>query len=138
MTDRLLTDAPDPGFRIEERTAGFMTLTADRPFRAGERLFDLSHAARQPSPDYASIDLHDGHVVHPTARYMNHSCAPSAYVDLDRCWIVALRDIAAGEEINFDYLRTERRIIAPFDCHCGAPHCIGRVGTPPQHEVAAG
>lgn len=54
------------------------------------------------------------------ARFVNHSCDPSAVStgwELD----VAVRDIAAGEEITNDYgaLNLDRS----FACHCGSASC---------------
>lgn len=55
--------------------------------------------------------------------FVNHSCAPnSGFCDgLD---LVALRDIAPGEEINWDYSTAiDEADFAGFDCACGAPTC---------------
>jgi SET domain-containing protein len=43
-----------------------------------------------------------------------------------RIWITARRDIAAGEEITFNYGYTldEYR---EHPCHCGAPECAGYI-----------
>ncbi|MCB1975309.1 MAG: SET domain-containing protein-lysine N-methyltransferase, partial [Burkholderiaceae bacterium] len=40
-----------------------------------------------------------------SARWINHSCDPNCFADeVDgRIFITALRNIAAGEEINYDY-----------------------------------
>lgn len=56
-------------------------------------------------------------------RYLNHSCEPNAGMAGMR--LVALRDIARGEEVTFDYNTTEWEMAAPFECGCGA--CGGRV-----------
>src|SRR5436190_14822514 len=47
----------------------------------------------------------DGNVVWNPARFINHSCAPNceAVVDDGHIWIVANRDIEAGEELSFNY-----------------------------------
>jgi len=55
-------------------------------------------------------------------RFLNHSCAPSARVE-GRV-LVAVRPLAAWEEITFDYNTTEYRMASPFVCRCG--HCGGR------------
>ncbi len=57
----------------------------------------------------------------------NHSCAPSAYVDLagaEAC-LRALRDLRLGDEVTIDYCATEDRMDAPFDCQCGTVGCYG-------------
>ena len=47
----------------------------------------------------------DGHMSWNTARLINHSCEPNCESTNVRghIWIVARRDIAAGEELSFDY-----------------------------------
>src|SRR5580704_15825533 len=47
----------------------------------------------------------DGNVDWNPARLLNHSCSPNAEAEQDgeRIWIVATRDISAGEEITFNY-----------------------------------
>lgn len=115
------------GFHVELRDGHFHTLRASLPFACGALLIDLSHAETLAEPNYASIDLHDHHVLHPLARFINHSCAPTTFVDVTRQAIMALRNIQAGEEITFNYLSTERRIVSPFDCNCGSTACVGRV-----------
>ncbi len=58
-------------------------------------------------------------------RYVNHSCAPNAeaVVRQGRIAIVALRDIAPGEEITMDYGPDYFALfIAPAGCRCAACH----------------
>ena len=59
------------------------------------------------------------------ARYANHSCNPNCEVDeiKRRVWIFALRDIAPGEELVWDYNLYDDDDPAP--CHCGSPKCRG-------------
>jgi hypothetical protein len=59
------------------------------------------------------------------AAYVNHSCDPNCEVDeiKDRVWIFAIRDIAAGEELLWDYNLYDDEDPAP--CHCGSPKCRG-------------
>jgi len=53
--------------------------------------------------------------------YTNHSCCPNAKVSGRN--LVAIRDIKAGEEINFDYETTEFEMAEPFQCLCGSSEC---------------
>ena len=57
--------------------------------------------------------------------YLNHSCAPNCEVDeiKGRVWLFALRDIAAGEELVWDYNLYDDEDPAP--CHCGSRKCRG-------------
>ncbi|PRT52728.1 Histone-lysine N-methyltransferase, H3 lysine-36 specific [Wickerhamiella sorbophila] len=67
------------------------------------------------------------------ARFCNHSCSPNAYIDK---WVVgpklrmglfAKRDIAAGEEITFDY-NVDRYGAAAQPCYCYEANCTGWLG----------
>lgn len=64
------------------------------------------------------------------ARWINHSCEPNceAREEDGRVFIYALRDIARGEELNYDYglVLEERHTPAlkkAYECRCGAPSC---------------
>jgi SET domain-containing protein len=68
----------------------------------------------------------DGNVEWNPARFLNHSCEPNceALLEDERIWIVSIRDIAAGEELTFNYgydLEDYRK----YPCNCGAATCIG-------------
>ncbi|MBN2505670.1 MAG: SET domain-containing protein-lysine N-methyltransferase [Verrucomicrobia bacterium] len=70
----------------------------------------------------------DGSVPWNPARFLNHSCTPNSRIECvrGRVWIVALRDIPAGEEITFDYgydLEDYRH----HPCRCGTPDCCGYI-----------
>jgi len=58
--------------------------------------------------------------------YINHSCTPNAGLR-GQVGLVAMRDIAAGEEICFDYAMCDSSPYDEFQCQCGAPDCRGRV-----------
>jgi uncharacterized protein len=61
-----------------------------------------------------------------TAMFINHSCEPNCESDNigGRVFIVAIRDIAAGEELTYEYnLHDSDEDEA--DCYCGAEKCRG-------------
>lgn len=60
------------------------------------------------------------------ADYVNHSCNPNAGIR-GQIILVAMRPIAAGEEITFDYAMSDSSSFDEFECACGAPTCRGRV-----------
>lgn len=68
----------------------------------------------------------DGNVPWNPARFLNHSCAPNCETQCegDRIYIVALRDIAPGEELTFNY-GYDLVEYEEHPCHCGAPACVG-------------
>ena len=70
----------------------------------------------------------DGETLANTARYINHSCDPNCAVEYttDTIWIVALKDIQAGEELSFNY-GYDAREYEKFPCHCGAKNCCGYI-----------
>jgi D-alanine-D-alanine ligase-like ATP-grasp enzyme len=65
----------------------------------------------------------------------NHSCSPNTA--MDGLNLVALRDVADGEELTLDYADLLDADSESFDCHCGAPGCRGRVSGTPGNSVAA-
>ncbi len=70
----------------------------------------------------------DGRIRANPARWINHSCAPNCESQQirGRIWIVALRDIAAGEELNFDYGYSYAEW-QHHPCRCGAARCVGYI-----------
>jgi SET domain-containing protein len=59
------------------------------------------------------------------AAFVNHSCAPNCETDQikGKMWIIALRDIAAGEELTYDYNLFDGEDDAR--CLCGSEKCRG-------------
>jgi uncharacterized protein len=70
----------------------------------------------------------DGKTLKNKARYINHSCDPNceAIVTKRTIWIVAVRDIKAGEELSYNYGLTAKQ----YRCHCGSTHCCGYILDP--------
>jgi SET domain-containing protein len=58
--------------------------------------------------------------------HVNHCCEPNAGLRGDRT-VVAMRDIAAGEEVTYDYAMSDGSAYDEFECRCGAPACRGRI-----------
>ena len=70
----------------------------------------------------------DGNVAWNPARLINHSCAPNCEAELQdgRIWIVAARDIAAGEEVTFNY-GYDLADYQDYPCRCGSTNCVGYI-----------
>lgn len=70
----------------------------------------------------------DGDVPWNTARLINHSCEPNcqAWIDGKRIFIHALRDIARGEELTFDY-GFDVDCWEDHPCRCGTSSCVGYI-----------
>jgi uncharacterized protein len=71
--------------------------------------------------------LHLAPFVEPEpADYFNHSCRPNAGLNGQNC-LVAMRPIAAGEEVCFDYAMSDSTPYDEFQCGCAEPGCRGRI-----------
>lgn len=121
---------------------------------AGDRLTTAEAEARYPDAPgerhhtflFALEDVVDGRDVEVVvdaavggneARFLNHSCAPNCDVVVDdaRLWVEALRGVAAGEELTYDYafVLPERHTPAAkrrYPCACGAAGCRGTILVP--------
>ncbi|MEY4734475.1 MAG: hypothetical protein RLZZ464_2541 [Pseudomonadota bacterium] len=81
--------------------------------------------------------LHGGN----SSRWINHSCDPNCEADEqnERIFIKALRNIKAGEELNYDYglIIDEpytKKLLAEYPCWCGAKNCRGTLLSPKDRE----
>ncbi|OAK62282.1 SET domain-containing protein-lysine N-methyltransferase [Variovorax paradoxus] len=103
------------------------------------------HDPAQPNHTfYFHIDdgrVIDGNVKGNDARWINHSCEPNCEADeVDgRVYIKALRNIAAGEELNYDYgLIIDEpytpKLLSEFPCWCGSEQCRGTLLTPKDED----
>ena len=94
---------------------------------------------------YFHID--DGRVIDAkhggnSSRWINHSCDPNCEADEQegRVFIKALRNIRAGEELNYDYGLTidepyTPKLLAEYPCWCGAKNCRGTLLTPNDGDL---
>jgi SET domain-containing protein len=110
---------------------------ATAPMRKGSRVVEYTGPRISPeeadniydgAPRTYLYGLEDGKSVidgEGLGAYLNHSCDPNCEIDevKGRVWIFALRDIAAGEELVWDYNLYDDDDPAP--CHCGSPKCRG-------------
>ena len=90
------------------------------------------HVAKATSAKVIPLDVEAGKS-HPSKSLDSETLpddSPDSQSDIGRIFIHALRPIAAGEELNYDYglvidepLTDELK--ADYACHCGAPECRG-------------
>jgi len=97
-------------FIIEYTGETISSEEADR--RGGKYLFELN--------DDRAID---GKGRENLARYLNHSCRPNCYAEINedetRIFIYAKRKIKAGEELTYNYGKDYfERLIKPNGCRC--------------------
>lgn len=144
--------APAGGRRTQVRDSGVhgKGVYAVRPLKAGDVVLEYKgeiitwqealdrhpHDPEQPNHTFY-FHLDDGHVIDGkhlgnSAKWINHSCEPNleAEQEGDRVFLRALRDIAPGEELFFDYgLVIDSRITPTlkkeYACWCGTPSCRG-------------
>jgi hypothetical protein len=147
---------PHPGVVVQDSIRG-QALCARSGLAAGEIILEhwgerlgFAEAAARVAPDHV-MEVADGEVFLASGDiddYVNHSCEPNCRLDFrpdGRVFLVALRDIAAGEELSFDYATTTTLAgIAAFPgwrfaCLCGAPGCRGEVSCaeelPPERRA---
>ncbi len=117
------TTAIRKGARVAEYTGP--RLTKDE----ADRLYEAS-------PITYLFGLGDGAIVidgHCTAMFINHSCAANCETSEEdgRVWIRALRAIAPGEEITYDYCLYDGGNDEAL-CNCGAKSCRGTMYSPEE------
>jgi SET domain-containing protein len=125
---------------------------AARNIRSGERIIEYrgeiiswKEADRRPPSDPNDphhtflFSLEDGKRVIDAsvngndARWINHSCDPNCETEESesgRVYIEAIRDIARGEELNYDYCliideKITKKLKRQYECRCGAAECRG-------------
>lgn len=108
------------------------------PIRKGARVAEYdgprltkaeADACYDASPITYLFGLGDGSMVidgHCMAMFINHSCDPNCETEevRGRVWIKAIRNIAAGEEITYDYCLYDGDDDEAV-CNCGATECRG-------------
>ena len=112
-------------------------LFAREPFAAGEVVcvkggYVFDRATLKSMPDWyaaAEIQVAEDLFIGPLFEaeregsmvFSNHSCEPNVGVR-GQIVFVAMRDIAAGEELTHDWATTDDDVYE-LDCRCGAPAC---------------
>ena len=98
----------------------------------GGHVFDRRRLAElTPQLGPAEIQIGEDHFIGPVHEderegsmiFSNHSCEPNIGVR-GEITFVALRDIAAGEELTHDWATTDDDGYR-MECRCGAPSCRG-------------
>jgi uncharacterized protein len=97
---------------------------------------ELADKLYENSPTTYLFGVGDGSMVidgHGTAMFINHSCDPNCEAEErdGRIWIVALRKIAPGEELTYDYNLYDGDE-DDAQCNCGAPSCRQTMYSPEE------
>lgn len=103
-------------------------LYAAQSYRPGEVVLKFEHVAWRPARDRYTVEHpFGGHLFHPILAKTAHSCEPNCRISFPDRTLVAVRSIAPGDAITFDYKSTESRMSHPFVCLCGSGQCRGRI-----------
>jgi SET domain-containing protein len=85
----------------------------------------------------AEVDARYGDEHGNDSRFINHSCDPNCESDVvdGHVYIVAIRDIAPGEELTYDYSLEVEAETSPgeerdYACRCGSVCCRGTMLEP--------
>jgi SET domain-containing protein len=97
--------------------------------KGGHVLTAAQWAALEPALGAAEIQLTDDLVIAPVDRehrdgsmlFTNHSCDPNLAIQ-GQIVLVAMRDIAPGEELTIDWATTDDGDYT-LACRCGSPRC---------------
>ncbi|MBI5135188.1 SET domain-containing protein [Candidatus Uhrbacteria bacterium] len=97
------------------------------PIVRGEIIFYFDrHFVATPTNISMRVDEHRHQLsTDPTLpeNFLNHSCAPTSFVDFEILALKALRDILPGEQITYNYYTSDWDDEDVFECHCGASDC---------------
>jgi uncharacterized protein len=109
----------------------------------GDRRYD-DNKSEHPHVLLFVVDKHtviDAGVGGNDARFINHSCEPNCktVVEKKRVYIEAIKNIASGEELTYDYNLTREGNDTPetekqFACHCEAKTCRGTMLAPRKEK----
>lgn len=99
-------------------------------FQPGDQVATFWPGTISPEPTYLTVQV--GEAKHITLQpeflqYINHSCDPNVFFDTTAMTLVALKEIAPGEEFTFFYPSTEWEMTQSFQCYCGSSNCIGEI-----------
>ena len=116
-------------FEIVRKEVG-SGLVARREWKANDVIIPLSWGPFQPEPNRWTVQSNHRKHAEPLPfelRYINHSCDPNVFFDVDADVLRAIKNITPGDEFSFFYPSTEWSMAEQFDCMCGMQSCIGRI-----------
>lgn len=105
-------------------------LKSNKNFSKGAVIASFSESVISKEITYLTVQVSkDEHIsLQPELlQYINHSCDPNVFFNVDTKELVALKDIESGEEFTFFYPSTEWKMVQPFDCFCGSDTCLGYI-----------
>ena len=117
-------------YEVRPTSNGHHGVFALRSFKAGEIISAIHWGDPGPVRSRWTIQCAEGVHAMPlpeNLKYVNHSCAPSVFFDIEKMQLAALTEIAVGQELTFFYPSTEWEMTESFQCSCGAAQCLGTI-----------
>ncbi len=117
--------------RVEaDSTTGHHALISHHAFEAGACIISFAASSIQQQADRFSIQRNETeHIILAPGylKYLNHSCEPNCFADVDLLQLTALKHIQPGDELTFFYPSTEWNMSEPFACHCNTAGCLKKI-----------
>jgi hypothetical protein len=104
------------------------SLYARKKFRANQLIVEFSWTEIHVKPNYLTVQIGENEHIELLPEYLeciNHSCDPNSFFDTTNKRLIALKPIAAGEEITFFYPSAEWDMDQIFQCLCNCSNCLG-------------
>ena len=104
------------------------SLYSRKKFKAQDILSEFNWTKIYSAPSYLTVQISEHEHIELEPVYLeciNHSCDPNSFFDTTNKQLVALKNIAKGEEITFFYPSAEWDMDQIFQCDCGCPNCLG-------------
>jgi hypothetical protein len=100
------------GVEVRRRDDGKMGVFATESFHRYQDVLWLKGEYQDRSKLTIEVSI-DSHILDKIGRFVNHSFRPT--VEVAGVCLIAVRDIAPGDEITFNYNESEGEIAAPFE-----------------------
>lgn len=92
-------------------------LMSGESFEPGDEVLNIANGKFTEERTRTSIEVfRNFHIEHDVGKFINHSCDPNT--EIMGMKFIAIKPIAKGDEITFDYTKNETEIAHPFECAC--------------------
>lgn len=105
-------------YLIKKSETNMFGLFATKNYQEGEIVLRLKGEIVKKSTKTSIRIGNEQHIEDKYGAFVNHCCkehGPTTKVE--ECKLIAIKNIKTGEEITFDYTRTERNLNNPFICY---------------------
>ncbi|MEZ4885360.1 MAG: SET domain-containing protein-lysine N-methyltransferase [Chitinophagales bacterium] len=112
------------------KESNYKSMFATQDIAADAVLMEFGYKEILPQPTRYSVQTSMNRHIHldpEYLQYINHSCHPNVFFDLETMPLRTLRPLKKGDEVAFFYPSTEWAMTEAFDCLCGNKHCLKRI-----------